>query len=111
MLHRLATEINNILDSKENMELAKTNYEVVVEIGKTIGLFDLDPQLVLTEVKTLEAKNRKLDLSDIEKLVSERHKLRNAKDYIAADEITKRLRDCGIKLIDNDNTTKWEFTL
>ncbi|KKL54596.1 hypothetical protein LCGC14_2263860, partial [marine sediment metagenome] len=54
-------------------------------------------------------KEKKVDVSLIEKLISKRNKARIAKDFGRADEIRQELADMDIVLEDKDDTTIWRY--
>jgi cysteinyl-tRNA synthetase len=105
MLNRLIKE----LSTQTNLTRTKTYVEAINNIGKIIGLFDLNPALVLKEMNEIELKKRNLDVAAIDQKIAERKALRAEGKYQEADAVRKELLSQGIKVQDTELGTEWEF--
>ncbi len=81
--------------------------EVLLETGHVLGLFFENPEIYLEEDRIREAKRRKLDVAEIERLIEERKEARSAKEWKRADEIRKELGEMGVIIQDAADATVW----
>ncbi len=54
-------------------------------------------------------KEKRVDTSLVERLITKRNKARTIKDFQKADDIRQELADMGIALEDKDDTTSWRY--
>jgi cysteinyl-tRNA synthetase len=87
---------------------AKTIGYYIVTIGKILGLFDLEPNDVLAEMKTLELKKRNLTEDTIKNTIRLRTEARKTKDYTKSDEYRIQLQNLGVKIQDIQGVTIWD---
>ena len=80
-------------------------------IGEVIGLFDLEPEVVLKEIEDLYLKNQKLDGKSINDLIAQRRKFREIKEFANSDKIRNELKALGITLLDKEGGTVWELAV
>lgn len=82
--------------------------EFVKKLGAMMSLFQESPAQFLIDLddKILQQKN--LKRPEIEALVQERAKVRDAKDFAKADELRKKLTDLGIAVSDLPSGSFWE---
>ena len=73
-----------------------------------MSLFQYEPAQFLMDLddRLLEKKNLKRE--DIDKMVLERQKIREAKDFIKADELRAELSALGIQVSDTPQGSFWE---
>lgn len=77
------------------------------EIGQVLGLFFDEPEVYFLNDRNREASKRGLDVEEIEALIGERKKARDAKDWARADEIRNGLAAKGVVLKDSQGATTW----
>ncbi|MDD5101315.1 MAG: cysteine--tRNA ligase, partial [Syntrophales bacterium] len=78
-------------------------------VGKVLGLFLEDPDDYIAKNQEREVKKRGLDVEDVERLIDEREKAREAKNWARADEIRDLLAAKGIVLKDTPTATTWKI--
>ncbi|MEK7642732.1 MAG: cysteine--tRNA ligase [Patescibacteria group bacterium] len=111
-IHEVATKINTILDS-ETPNLAKLEAYVkfIREVGKVLGLFDLEPSKVLAQMRDLELKKKNIDKQKIISLVAERDRYKTEGNYGEADKVRNELLSSGISLSDTKSGTLWDVDI
>lgn len=73
------------------------------EFEQTMGIYGWRNEVFQTNEK------EKIDKNKIEKIILERNKAREDKDWEKADLLREEAEKLGIKLIDNQNGTRWEY--
>ena len=95
-------ELSRILDNKSNE--AKSNIKSqLLCAGRILGILGESPSKWLG----YEYQDKKFDVSLIEKLIQDRIKARNNKDFSLADSIRIELNNMGIEIEDTQQGTKW----
>ena len=104
------TEIFNFI-KLSNIEISQNEYnnenineivEFFLKIDKVFKVFDF--------LYEKEDKNNSFDEGKVQKLIDERNKYRQEKDYVKADEIKKEIISMGVELTDNkDGTTSYRI--
>jgi len=84
--------------------------EFVKKLGAMMSLFQETPAQFLIDLDDKILLQKKLKRSDIETLVQERAKVREAKDFAKADELRKKLTELGISVSDLPAGSFWEVT-
>jgi len=79
----------------------------VVETGGTLGLFRDDPDAYFVADRNREARKRGLSVNEVERLIAERGRAREDKDWRRADEIRSELTARGVVLKDGPAGTTW----
>ena len=79
----------------------------VVETGGTLGLFRDDPDAYFVVDRNREARKRGLSVNEVERLIAERGRAREDKDWRRADEIRSELTARGVVLKDGPAGTTW----
>jgi len=102
-LFDLVTHVNKSIHAKDNFngeEIGELTCarETLLELSKVFGL-----------ELSKEAHDKRIDKKDISKLIDERNKARQAKDFKKADEIRRKLSDAGIILEDTKDGTEWRI--
>jgi len=82
--------------------------ERIREVGKVLGLFLEDPDEYFEKDKEREAGKSGLDMEEVERLIDERKKARESKDWGRADELRDLLAARGIVLKDTPTSTTWK---
>ncbi|MDO9516139.1 MAG: cysteine--tRNA ligase [Syntrophales bacterium] len=78
------------------------------EVGKVLGLFLEDPDEYFGKDRERKVKKSGLDVEEVERLIDERNKAREAKDWGRADELRDLLTSKGIALKDTPTSTTWK---
>ncbi len=78
--------------------------------GALLSLFEQSPQKFLKELDDLLLIKLGHKREDIDKLVTERTQVREAKDFAKADEYRKKLTDMNISVSDTPTGSFWEVT-
>ncbi|MHB8090613.1 MAG: cysteine--tRNA ligase [Syntrophales bacterium] len=81
--------------------------DLLLEVGKVLGIFLEDPEAYFREDRLREAKKRGLDVAAIEGLIVKRREARSAKDWQKADEMRKELAGMGVVIQDKADSTTW----
>jgi cysteinyl-tRNA synthetase len=82
--------------------------EFVKKLGKMMSLFQEPPAKFLIDLDDKILQQKGLQRAEIEKLVQERSKVREAKDFAKSDELRKKLTDLGIAVSDLPGGSFWE---
>lgn len=77
------------------------------ETGQVLGLFLDEPDAYFQNDRNREASKRGLNVEEIEALIGERKKARDAKDWERADEIRNDLAAKGVAIKDSQGSTTW----
>ena len=102
-LFDLSREINRFLgkQKKASIELLKEIYEVLLERGKVLGLF---------QKERAKKPSEKLVNDLVELLVELRENLRRKGEFELSDEIRAKLKEAGVVLEDTSEGSKWKLT-
>ena len=84
--------------------------EFVKKFGSLLSLFQESPQGFLIELDNKLLTKLGHNRSDIDILVAERSKVREAKDFAKADEFRKKLTEMQISVSDTPQGSFWEVT-
>jgi cysteinyl-tRNA synthetase len=87
--------------------VASASRQALVELGSVLGLLRDDPAIYFEKDRLREAKKRGLDVREIEGLVAERRRAREARDWKRADEIRQILAGMQVVLKDAPEGTEW----
>lgn len=106
----------NIINEELNKKVTKQGLisaykEYLMVVGKILGIFDLSPSKVLSEIEDLFLYNSNLSRSEIEKIIQLRIGLRNEKKYEQADKLRTELLEKGVTLLDSSKGTTWELAV
>jgi cysteinyl-tRNA synthetase len=86
----------------------KSYLNFMQRFGNLLSLFQQDPQKFLMELDDRLLLKKNLKREDIDQLVLERQKVREAKDYKRADELRTELSSMGIQVADTPQGSFWE---
>jgi cysteinyl-tRNA synthetase len=93
-LSELMREVNILLEAgRVSKEGAKEVLDFMQDINSVLGVFTFEREMLPT---------------DIQRLIAERNRAREEKDYRKADEIRDRLKSDGIVLEDTKDGTRWK---
>jgi cysteinyl-tRNA synthetase len=101
----------NILKKVKDPQALATAIEFqswVRRYGKLSALFQQDPTEFLKELDTILIKEKNIDVSHVEELVSKRVQARKDKDWSASDQFRDQLDKMGIEIHDAGDSTSWE---
>jgi cysteinyl-tRNA synthetase len=76
--------------------------------GQMMALFHEPPQKFLRELDQMLIRQKKLDQTLIENLVSDRWEAKKQKDFAKADQLRAQLQGMGIDVRDAANESTWE---
>lgn len=110
-LFELVREINKRLDVGKGFsaESKEGVLKGMKKIGEVLGVFGSDPADFLERQKKKGLSKAAIGEQEIQSLIAERNKARQAKNWKRADEIREELASKGVSLKDNpDGTTGWE---
>lgn len=108
-IHEIVTRINNM--NETNLDVLESYKDYITTISTVLGIFDLDPDLVLKEIEDLYLVKQNFSRSEIAKQIRQRNDYRASKDFVKADEIRKQLMEKGITLLDRAVDTTWELAV
>ncbi len=77
-------------------------------LGSIFSLFQQNPHQFLMELDDRLLKKKNLQRGEIDRLVFERQKIREAKDFKKADELRVQLASLGIQVADTPQGSFWE---
>jgi len=77
------------------------------EIPAMLGVFERDPATYLQERRDLKAARIRLDVAQVEALVTERQQARTDRDWARADALRGTLEAMGVKVRDGAASTSW----
>ncbi len=116
ILYTLTKTLNRLVDRKKknllfnfSRDLALQAQNVFREAGNVLGLFQEAPSEYFEKQKKNSIASSGINEKEIEKLIAERIKARNGKDWKRADEIRNSLAEKGVILKDSPNGTEWSF--
>ena len=98
----------NSAPTRESLFVLNEAREHIREVGKVLGLFLEDPDEYFEKDKEREVRKSGLDVEEVERLIDERKKAREAKDWGRADELRDLLAARGIVLKDTPTSTTWK---
>jgi cysteinyl-tRNA synthetase len=95
--------------TRESLFVLNEGRERIREVGKVLGLFLEDPDEYFGKDRDREVRKAGLDVEEIERLIDERKKAREARDWGRADELRDLLASRRIVLKDTPTTTTWKI--
>lgn len=87
---------------------AQSYLHFIQRFGALFSLFQLEPQQLLMELDDRVLMKKNLKRVEIDRLVGERQKVREAKDFKRADELRTELSALGIQVADTPQGSFWE---
>ena len=94
--------------SSENLAKAKALKTFFSDMGNLFALFQQEPNQFLKDLDDLLLKQKNLDRSAIQSLVTTRNVAREDKDWAKSDQLRDELVGLGIELQDLPSGTHWE---
>ena len=98
----------NSASTRESLFVLNEARENIREVGKVMGLFLEDPDEYFEKDKAREARKSGLDVEEVKRLIDERKRARESKDWDRADELRDLLAARGIVLKDTPTSTTWK---
>jgi len=98
----------NSAPARESLFVLNEARECIREVGKVLGLFLEDPDEYFEKDKEREIRKSDLDVEEVERLIDERKRARESKDWGRADELRDLLVARGIVLKDTPTSTTWK---
>lgn len=83
----------------------------LIDIYKTLNLFQKDPSKVINNIKEKYLKINNISEQEILELINERKHFKSNRDYDSADRIRNNLIDSGILLKDTKEGTEWDVEI
>ena len=99
---KVLTSINELLKNR-NSSNTQTIKQSLLFAGSILGVFYKKPSEWNKQIEISDS-----ELAEIEKLINERKKLKESKDFRGADAIRDSLLEKGIELIDSEDGTTWK---
>lgn len=81
------------------------------EQGKMMALFQEDPKTMLKALNDIMVKEKNIDVTKVEELLTQRNLAREQKDWAKADQYRDQLKDMGVEFQDGAEGTTWRVLL
>ncbi len=108
LINRLA-EDKNARKSKDAKALYTRFLELMTSWGAILGLFQQQSADFLQTLKLNRAKRKNLDIARIEKLMQDRQKAREEKDYARSDALRDEMASMGVTVRDSVQGAVWDM--
>ena len=95
----------------EDVTLLKNGGATVRDLAGIMGLLQQDPVQYIESKKQKKLLELDISIDDIEKMIDDRKKVREQKDWVAGDAIRDQLLEKGIELQDGADGTTWGIKL
>jgi cysteinyl-tRNA synthetase len=101
-MFEFSREVNKFIETekKVNEKILKESSDTILELGKTLGLFQKERK---------EKVEKKIVEGLVNILLDLREKFRKEKDFKTSDEIRKRLNELGMLIEDTPSGVKWKI--
>ena len=107
-LYNYQNTLNKLLKEK-NYQTALNIIDAIKYAYKVFGLFENDPDTVINELKNKYLKIINITGEEIDKLLNDRVKFKEEKDYESADKIRNELMGKGITINDRVSPYEWDI--
>lgn len=77
--------------------------------GQVLGLLLQSPRRFLDDLKECRARRRSIDISEVEKVMEERHLARQDKDFAKSDALRDKLSTMGVEVRDTPQGAVWDI--
>ncbi|MEW5738326.1 MAG: cysteine--tRNA ligase [Myxococcota bacterium] len=107
-------ELNLLMDKppvKDKVLVGRTLValrEVVRQMSKALGLFELRPDEWLLARRERQVKAKGIDVAKVEAAIAARNAARAAKNFQEADRIRAELKATGVEIMDTPRGTEWK---
>lgn len=95
------------LKDPNTLATAKFYKEWILKYGNILALFLENPDEILKKMDDILLLEKKIERSDIDKLIVERTKAREEKDWAKSDVVRDKLVELGIETFDSPEGTTW----
>ncbi len=106
---------NRYLDDSQKGELSEeaiasiiASKDAIKTIGSVLGIFNKEPDVYFSQKEKGYLEKTAVTTEEIEKLISERNKARETRDFARADDIRATLDEKGVVLEDTPQGTIWK---
>ncbi|MFN7135705.1 MAG: DALR domain-containing protein, partial [Myxococcales bacterium] len=80
----------------------------VLQVGKVLGLFELEPRVYLDRRRERAAQQKGIDKQKVEALIQARADARRNKNFAEADRVRDELKAMGVEIMDGPSGTTWK---
>jgi cysteinyl-tRNA synthetase len=107
-------ELNLFLDKPPVKDKAvvgrtlKALREIVTEMSKALGLFELEPAAWLLARRDRQVAAKGIDVTKVDGLIAARQAARGEKNFAEADRIRGELKAIGVEIMDTPRGTEWK---
>jgi cysteinyl-tRNA synthetase len=107
-------ELNLFLDKPPVKDKAvagrtlKALREIVTEMSKALGLFELEPAAWLLARRDRQVAAKGIDVKQVEGLIAARQAARGEKNFAEADRLRGELKGLGVEIMDTPRGTEWK---
>ncbi len=110
ILFTLIRQFNEKLksESEDIILYARRIKKIIIHYGKMMSLFQEEPEKFLKNTDDIFLKKNNISKKEVNRLVEERTKARQKKDFKKADEIRNKLKAMNIEVKDSPSGTTWE---
>ena len=97
------------LTPEEKAKISEAYLNFFTKYGKALSLFQEEPDSFLKDLEDRFLKQRGIERNTIEKIIKERNKAREKKDFKKADELRQKLEEWKIDVKDGTGESRWLF--
>ena len=101
-------EDKTLRKSQEARELWERILADLEKWSRTLGVFELDPEVFLLDLRSSRAKRGGIDPARVEELMSARQQARKSKDFGEADRLRDELAELGVEVKDTPQGPVWD---
>lgn len=83
--------------------------EIIRKVDILLGVFGQKPNSFLQDLKTIRIIRNKIDVNQVEELLSKRRQAREEKNFVQADEVRNTLASLGIEIRDTSEGQVWDI--
>lgn len=98
---------NDFISTSESLFVLSETKKHMKSVGKVMGLLREDPDEYFEKDRQREAGKSGVDIEEVERLIDERKKARESRDWARADQLRDHLISKGIVIKDTSTSTTW----
>lgn len=102
--------LNKLIKENKIQRMVDIKY-ALIHIYKTLGLLQQEPSKVIEEIKNKYLELNNINEKEIERMIIERQKFKQEKNWSEADKIRDVLYSKGIIIKDSSKSTEWDIEL